>query len=76
MIELASFRRATHIFTLVMKQNINAQLKITSAMTTFVNRWVGIQVLHKLNPSIEGREEKLNYFLKIKYLKSSVYMII
>lgn len=62
MIELASFRRATRIFILVM--NINVQLpKITSARITFVNWRVGIQMPTKVNPSIGGWDkvqEKLN----------------
>lgn len=70
MLELASFRRATHIFILVM--NINVQLpKITSARTTFVNWRVGVQMPNMVSPSAGGWDEiqeKQNDFLKIHIL--------
>lgn len=70
MIELASFRKATHNFILVM--NINVQLpKIPSARTTFVNWRAGIQMPNKVNPSAGGwdeAQEKPNDFLKTSIL--------
>lgn len=54
MIELVSFRKATHIFILVM--NINVQLLKIPSARTFVSWRVGVQMPNKVSLVLgEGR---------------------